>query len=134
MIEFKAAEFFVAAQATSNGAELSNAKGLSRTEARLVMNELSQGKFEEAIKSYRKALAVNPNSATAYNNIGNALRALGSLEEAVEWMKHAPNPFEEGASEIEIRRVFEAEDFGDALTPEAREQEAQLRARIGDPR
>jgi len=59
---------------------------------------------------------------------------LSSLEEAIEWMKRAPNPFEDGVSEIEIRRVFEAEDFGDAFTPEARELEAQQRARLGDPR
>ena len=62
------------------------------------------------------------------------LLQLGSLDEAVEWMKRAPNPFEGGTSEIEIRRVFEAEDFGDAFTPEARELEAQQRARIGDVR
>lgn len=60
------------------------------------------------------------------------LLQLNSLDEAIEWMKRAPNPFEDGASEVEIRRVFEAEDFGDSFTPEARELEAQLRARIGD--
>jgi hypothetical protein len=57
-----------------------------------------------------------------------------SLEEAVEWLKRAPNPFEEGASEVEIRRVFEAEDFGEEFTPELREQEARLRAQIGESR
>lgn len=62
------------------------------------------------------------------------LLQLGSLDEAVEWMKRAPSPFEHGVSEIEIRPVFEAEDFGDAFTPEARELEAQQRARIGDLR
>lgn len=60
------------------------------------------------------------------------LLQLASLDEAIEWMKRAPNPFEQGASEVEIRRVFEAEDFGAEFTPELREQEAQLRARIGD--
>jgi len=60
------------------------------------------------------------------------LLQLGSLEEAVEWMKRCPNPFEDGTSEIEIRRVFEAEDFGEAFTPELREQEEQVRAQIGD--
>ncbi|HET6553757.1 MAG TPA: YciI family protein [Dyella sp.] len=55
-----------------------------------------------------------------------------SLEEAVEWLKRSPNPFEDGASEVEIRRVFEAEDFGAEFTPELREQEARLRAQIGD--
>ena len=45
-----------------------------------------------------------------------------SLDEAVEWVKRCPNPMP-GDSEIEIRQVFEAEDFGEALTPELREQE-----------
>lgn len=48
-----------------------------------------------------------------------------SLEEAIDWMKRAP--FEAGA-EIEIRPVFAAEDFGEALTPELREREERLRA------
>jgi hypothetical protein len=52
-----------------------------------------------------------------------------SLDEAIEWIKRAPNPFE-GESEIEIRRVFEAEDFGTEFTPEARAQEERLRAEI----
>ena len=50
-----------------------------------------------------------------------------SMEDAIEWVKSCPNPHP-GDSEIEIRRVFEAEDFGDALTPELREREDQLRA------
>jgi hypothetical protein len=50
-----------------------------------------------------------------------------SLEEAVEWVKRCPNPME-GESTIEIRQVFEMEDFGDAATPEIREKEAELRA------
>jgi hypothetical protein len=49
-----------------------------------------------------------------------------SLEEAIEWVKRCPNPTGE-ESEIEIRQVFEAEDFGPALTPELRAQEARLR-------
>lgn len=49
-----------------------------------------------------------------------------SKEEAIEWMKRAP--FESG--EVEIRQVFEAEDFGAALTPELREQEERLRAQV----
>ncbi|HEX6076896.1 MAG TPA: YciI family protein [Micromonosporaceae bacterium] len=51
-----------------------------------------------------------------------------SREEAIEWVKRCPNPMEE-ESEIEIRQVFEAEDFGDAMTPELREQEERLRAK-----
>ena len=52
-----------------------------------------------------------------------------SMEEAVEWVKRCPNPT--GAeSEIEIRQVFEAEDFGDVMTPALKEQEDRLRAEI----
>ncbi|MGI8845965.1 MAG: YciI family protein [Thermoleophilaceae bacterium] len=52
-----------------------------------------------------------------------------SKEEAIEWVKRCPNPLE-GESEIEIRQVFEAEDFGDEFTPELREQEDRQRARM----
>jgi hypothetical protein len=52
-----------------------------------------------------------------------------SMEEAVEWVKRSPNPFE-GESEIEIRQVFEADDFGAEFTPELRAQEDRLRAQI----
>lgn len=51
-----------------------------------------------------------------------------SMDEAIEWVKRCPNPMRTD-SEIEIRRVFEAEDFGEAFTPELREQEERLRAR-----
>jgi hypothetical protein len=50
-----------------------------------------------------------------------------SLDEAVEWAKRCPNPMEEDG-EIEIRQVFEAEDFGDEMTPEMREQGERLRS------
>ena len=49
-----------------------------------------------------------------------------SMEEAVEWVKKCPNPHA-GDSEIEIRQIFETEDFGDLLTPELREQEERIR-------
>jgi len=52
-----------------------------------------------------------------------------SKEEAIEWIKRCPNPMP-GESEIEIRQVFEAEDFGAEFTPELREQEERLRAGI----
>ena len=53
-----------------------------------------------------------------------------SLEECLDWIKRTPNP--EGVhSEIEVRQVFEAEDFGEEFTPELREQEERLRARLG---
>ncbi len=50
-----------------------------------------------------------------------------SMAEAIEWVKRCPNPMP-GESEIEIRQVFEAEDFGAEFTPELREQEERLRA------
>jgi hypothetical protein len=52
-----------------------------------------------------------------------------SKDEAIEWLKRCPNPFD-GESEIEIRQVFEAEDFGAEFTPELREQEERLRATV----
>jgi hypothetical protein len=52
-----------------------------------------------------------------------------SLDEAVEWVKRCPNPMQED-SEIEIRQVFEAEDFGAEFTPELRAQEERLRAEL----
>jgi len=52
-----------------------------------------------------------------------------SLQEAIAWVKRCPNPMP-GDSEIEIRQVFTADDFGDAFTPELREQEERLRAQI----
>src|SRR5947207_4602036 len=53
-----------------------------------------------------------------------------SKEEAIEWVKRSPNPFPGGDSEIEIRQIFEAEDFGAEFTPELREQEERLRAEM----
>ena len=54
---------------------------------------------------------------------------VSSMEEAIEWVKRCPNPT--GAEgDIEIRQVFEAEEFGDQFTPELREQEDRLRAQI----
>ena len=50
-----------------------------------------------------------------------------SMQEAIEWLKRCPNPHHEDC-EVEIRPVFEAEDFGEAFTPELQEQEARLRA------
>ena len=54
-----------------------------------------------------------------------------SRDEAIEWARRCPNPME-GESEIEIRQVFEAVDFGPALTPELRQQEERLRAQTDE--
>lgn len=56
-----------------------------------------------------------------------------SKEEAIEWVKRAPNPFADGG-EIEIRQLFEAADFGENLTPEMKEQEERLRAQTAAKR
>jgi len=53
-----------------------------------------------------------------------------SKEEAIDWVKRCPNPFPGTESEIEIRQVFEAEDFGAEFTPELRKQEERLRAQV----
>lgn len=53
-----------------------------------------------------------------------------SLKEAIAWVKRCPNPMPNTEAEIEIRQVFEAEDFGKEFTPELREQEERLRAQI----
>ena len=53
-----------------------------------------------------------------------------SKEEAIAWVKKCPNPFTEGESVIEIRQIFEAEDFGAEFTPELRQQEDRLRSQI----
>ena len=56
-----------------------------------------------------------------------------SLQEAIGWVKRCPNPMP-GDSEIEIRPIFEPEDFGAALTPELRQQEERLRAQVEQAR
>ena len=54
-----------------------------------------------------------------------------SKQEAIEWVKRCPNPHKED-SEIEIRQIFEAEDFGAEFTPELREQEERVRAQVAN--
>jgi len=53
-----------------------------------------------------------------------------SKEEAIEWVKRCPNPFPGTESEIEIRQVFEASDFGPELTPELRKAEERIRTQV----
>ncbi len=52
-----------------------------------------------------------------------------SLQEAIEWLKRCPNPMS-GETEVEIRQVFDSDEFGEALTPELRAQEDRLRAQV----
>jgi glutathione S-transferase len=58
---------------------------------------------------------------------------VGSLDEAIEWARRCPSPHGKGAkTHLELRRIFEAEDFGEALTPERREAVERMRAELGN--
>jgi hypothetical protein len=74
-----------------------------------------------------RAVVDGPFSETKELIAGFWLIQVRSKEEAIEWVKRCPNP-SEGESEIEIRQVFEAEDFGAEFTPELRAQEDKIRA------
>jgi hypothetical protein len=76
-----------------------------------------------------RTVAKGPFGRTEELIAGFWLWQVKSLDEAIEWLKRAP--FKDG--EVEIRQVFEAEDFGENLTPELREREERLRAELGGP-
>jgi len=75
----------------------------------------------------KRTVTDGPFSETKELIAGYWLWQVRSIEEAVEWLKRAPF---DGGTEIEIRRVFEAEDFGAEFTPELREQEQRLRKQV----
>ena len=77
----------------------------------------------------KRAVVEGPFGATGELIAGFWLFQVKSKEEAIEWVKRCPNPMESD-SEIEIRQVFEADDFGAEFTPELREQEDRLREAI----
>jgi hypothetical protein len=77
----------------------------------------------------KRTVVDGPFSETKEIVAGFWLLQVKSKEEAIEWVKRCPNPMS-GESEIEIRQVFEAEDFGAEFTPELREQEERLRAEV----
>jgi hypothetical protein len=77
----------------------------------------------------KRAVIDGPFTETKELIAGFWLWQVRSLEEAVEWVKRCPNPCE-GESEIEIRHVFEAEDFGAELTPELRKRAERMRAEV----
>jgi hypothetical protein len=83
-----------------------------------------------AFKGSERKVIDGPFAETKELLAGYWIWQVKSLDEAVEWVKRMPAP-DDGADEaiVEIRPVFEAEDFGDELTPELREREAALRAR-----
>ena len=81
----------------------------------------------------KRTVIDGPFSETKELVAGFWLWQVRSLAEAIEWVKRCPNPMGENEeAEIEIRQVFEAEDFGEEYTPELREQEERLRAQIAD--
>jgi hypothetical protein len=75
----------------------------------------------------KRTVIDGPFSETKELVAGYWLWEVKSMDEAIEWVKRCPNPMNE-ESEIEIRPVFEADDFGEAFTPELREQEERIRA------
>jgi hypothetical protein len=75
----------------------------------------------------KRTVIDGPFSETKELIAGFWLWQVRSMDEAIEWVKRCPNPMD-GESEIEIRQVSEAEDFGEAFTPELREQEERVRA------
>jgi hypothetical protein len=84
------------------------------------------GKFNEELVKAGVMLIDGPFSETKELIAGFWLWQVKSIAEAVEWVKRCPNPMP-GESEIEIRPVFEAEDFGAEFTPELRAQEDRVR-------
>ena len=76
-----------------------------------------------------RAVIDGPFAETKELIAGFWLWKVSSFQEAIDWVKRCPNPHEEEC-EIEIRPLFEIEDFGDAATPEVRERDARLRAQV----
>jgi hypothetical protein len=76
-----------------------------------------------------RSVVNGPFEATSELIAGFWLWKVKSMDEAIEWAKRCPNPSGE-SGELEIRPIFEAEDFGDELTPELRQQEERLRAEM----
>jgi hypothetical protein len=131
-------------------------KATKKSEAGVLPNEkllADMGKFNEALvkagimlagdglhpSSKGKRVRFGEGKRTAYDGpfaetkelvAGYWIWQVKSVEEAVEWVKRCPDPMPGEESEIEIRPVFEAEDFGKELTPELRAQEERLRTEI----
>ena len=78
----------------------------------------------------QRTVTDGPFSETKELIAGFWLWEVDSKEQAIEWVKRCPNPFPNAESEIEIRQVFEACDFGAEFTPELREAEERLREQI----
>jgi hypothetical protein len=90
----------------------------------------SQGK-RVRFSGTKRTVIDGPFAETKELIAGYWLWQVRSLDEAIEWARRCPNPMP-GESDLEIRPIFEAEDFGVEFTPELREQEERLRARLTD--
>ena len=90
----------------------------------------SQGK-RVAFDGPGRTVMDGPFGATGELVAGFWLWEVKDMDEAVEWVRRCPNPMP-GPSEIEIRPLYEASDFGEAFTPELQEQEERLRERISE--
>lgn len=102
--------------------ELARAGALLAAEGLQASSKGARVKFSGANRTVTSGPFPEPQNLVA----GFWLIQVGSKDEAIDWVKRVP--FTKG--EIEIRQVFEAEDFGPALTPEVREQEERLRANL----
>ena len=89
----------------------------------------SRGKRVE-FSGGKRIVIDGPFSETKELVAGFWLWQVSSLEEAIEWVKRCPNPHPDQESIIEIRPLFEAEDFGDAMTPDLVEQGVRLREQL----
>lgn len=78
----------------------------------------------------RRIVEDGPFDETSQLVAGFWLWEVGSLEEAIEWVKRCPEPMPGEEAELEIRPIYEAEDFGEAFTPELRAQEERTRADV----
>ena len=84
------------------------------------------------ISGDKRAVVDGPFAETKELVAGFWLWQCKSREEALEWLKRCPRPFEQGDCEVELRQVMEAEDFGAEFTPELREQEERQRAQVAE--
>ena len=107
--------------------ELANAGALLAGEGLHPSSRGARVRFSDA----KRTVVAGPFAPAHELIAGFWLIQAGSLDEAIEWAKRCPNPME-GESEIEIRQVFEADDFGESFTPELRQQEESWRAEAAE--
>lgn len=78
----------------------------------------------------QRTVTQGPFSETQHLLSGFWIFQVKSLQEAIDWVKRCPSPMGDEETEIEIRQIFETEDFGEAMTPELRDAEERLRAEV----